>query len=375
MSRGKKIFLSIIAFFVLLVSIAYLSGNGYLIRGIYATYLRGKARPDIDDQSLFDTRKINTGDLVFHYPKKVNPLSTDQLNALSQSQSEAYLVIKNDTLIKEWYTTGADTTHWNSFSMAKSVTSLLVGCAIQEGKIPSVESPVSNFIQTECLHATIKNLLQMSGGIPFGESYNSPFGYMAKAYYGKNLEKITLPYCEDKKPGTLWSYEGGNTVLLGLALEKATHQNLSSYFEEKIWKKIGAESACYWNIDHPGGIEKPYTGIYATPIDFAKLGSMVLHHGKFNNQNIIDSSYLAACFEPCLIPNEKGTACNWYGLQFWMGTWENHPIKLFRGMRGQYIIVVPELNLVVVRIGHEQSKGRTNELPEDVFDLLNLATH
>ena len=314
MSRGKKILVYSIGVLALIIGAIYLSGNGYLLRGIYATYLRGKARPDIDDQHLFDTRKINTSEHVFHYPKNLSTLQSDQISLLNQYQSEAFLVIKNDTLIKEWFQPGADTTHWNSFSMAKSVTSLLVGCAIQEGKISSLETPVSTYVASSCVQATIKNLLQMSGGIPFGESYNSPFGYMAKAYYGKNLEEITLPYCQDKNPGTRWSYEGGNTVLLGLALEKATNQNLSNYFEEKIWKKIGAESACYWNIDHPGGIEKPYTGIYATPVDFAKMGSMVLHHGKFNNQEIIDSSYLAACFEPCLIPDEKGNTCTWYGL-------------------------------------------------------------
>lgn len=375
MSKGKKVFLYILSALILLLAGLYLTGNGYLIRGIYATYLRGKARPDIDDQSLFDTRKVKTSSSVFHYPEKQKALTSSDIDFLNQYKSEAFLVIKNDTLIKSWYMPGADTTHWNSFSMAKSVTSLLIGCAIQDGYIPSIEAPAAHWLNTTCISASIKHLLQMSGGIPFGESYNSPFGYMAKAYYGKNLEEITRTYCEDKKPGTVWSYEGGNTVLLGMLLTSATHQNLSNYMEEKIWKKLGAESACYWNIDHPGGIEKPYTGIYATPIDFAKLGSMVLHHGKFNNQAIIDSAYLEACFTPCLIPDEKGNTCTWYGLQFWMGTWENHPVKLFRGMRGQYIIVVPDLQLVVVRIGHEQSKGRTQELPDDVFDLLKIAAN
>lgn len=375
MSKGKKVFLYILSALLLLVAGLYLTGNGYLARGIYATYLRGKARPDINDQSLFDTRKINTGNNVFHYPQKQTAIASSDIDFLNQYKSEAFLVIKNDTLIKSWFQPGADTTHWNSFSMAKSVTSLLVGCAIQDGYIPSVESPAAPLLNMPCISASIKHLLQMSGGIPFGESYNSPFGYMAKAYYGKNLETLTRTYCEDKKPGTVWSYEGGNTVLLGMLLNAASHRNLSNYMEEKIWKKIGAESACYWNIDHPDGIEKPYTGIYATPIDFAKLGSMVLHHGKFNNQAIIDSAYLEACFTPCLIPDEKGNACSWYGLQFWMGIWENHPIKLFRGMRGQYIIVVPDLQLVVVRIGHEQSKGRTAELPDDVFELLKIASN
>jgi len=371
MKKALKIVLIVFGSIAILIGILFVTGNGYLPRGVYCTYLHGKSKPDIDDQSLFNTRKINPGSAI-NLPSNLNNPSAENIQFLNSTESEAFLVFKNDTLVSEWYNTGADTTHWNSFSMAKSAISLLIGCAIQEGKISSLQDPISKYISWSGNDVTLEQLLHMSSGIPFGESYNSPFGYMAKAYYGKDLKGITAPYKVEQTPGTYWSYEGGNTVLLGMVLEAATQKKISNYFEEKIWSKIGASSQAYWNLDVENGFEKPFTGIYATAKDFGMLGQCILHHGKVNGEAIIDSAFLAESFEPWTIQDGNNSICDWYGLHWWMGEVDGVKFKSARGMRGQYIVVIPEKNKVIVRIGHQQSKERVNHMPVDLLTYIRM---
>lgn len=372
MKKALKIVLIVFGSIGLLVAILYLTGNGYLARGVYCTYLHGKSKPDIDDQSFFDTRKINPGEAI-NLPAQLNVLSNENVAFLNSTESEAFLVFKNDTLVSEWYGhLGADTTHWNSFSMAKSVISLLIGCAIEDGKIASLQDPISKYIPWSGADVTLEQLLHMSSGIPFGESYSSPFGYMAKAYYHSDLKAITAPFKVEQTPGSYWSYEGGNTVLLGMALEAATQKKISNYFEEKIWKKIGAASPAHWNLDTQNGFEKPFTGIYATAKDFGMLGQCILNYGKVNGQAVIDSTFLVESFEPWVIQDGKNSVCDWYGLHWWMGEVDSVKFKSARGMRGQYIVIIPEKNMVIVRIGHQQSKERIGHMPVDLFTYIRM---
>jgi CubicO group peptidase (beta-lactamase class C family) len=372
MKKALKIVLITFGSIAILIGLLYATGNGYLPRGIYCTYLHGKSKPDIDDLALFHTRKINTG-VAINLPAKLNVLSNENIAFLNSTESEAYLVFKNDTLVSEWYgNPEADSTHWNSFSMSKSAISLLIGCALQDGKISSLQDPISKYIPWGGNDVTLEQLLHMSSGIPFGESYNSPFGYMAKAYYGSDLKSITAPFQVEQTPGTYWSYEGGNTVLLGMVLEAATQKKISNYFEEKIWSKIGASSPAYWNLDKENGFEKPFTGIYATAKDFGMLGQCVLHHGKVNGEVVIDSTFLAQSFGPWAIQDGNNSICDWYGLHWWMGEVDGVKFKSARGMRGQYIVMIPEKNMVIVRIGHQQSKERVNHMPVDLFTYIRM---
>jgi CubicO group peptidase (beta-lactamase class C family) len=372
MKKALKIVLITFGSIAILIGLLYATGNGYLPRGIYCTYLHNKSKPDIDDLALFHTRKINTG-VAINLPAKLNVLSNENIAFLNSTESEAYLVFKNDTLVSEWYgNPEADSTHWNSFSMSKSAISLLIGCALQDGKISSLQNPISKYIPWGGNDVTLEQLLHMSSGIPFGESYNSPFGYMAKAYYGSDLKSITAPFQVEQTPGTYWSYEGGNTVLLGMVLEAATQKKISNYFEEKIWSKIGASSPAYWNLDKENGFEKPFTGIYATAKDFGMLGQCILHHGKVNGEVVIDSTFLAQSFGPWAIQDGNNSICDWYGLHWWMGEVDGVKFKSARGMRGQYIVMIPEKNMVIVRIGHQQSKERVNHMPVDLFTYIRM---
>jgi len=380
MQLVKRIIIGVFVLLGIAVLTVYATGNAYLIQGIRKTYLVGEKSPDIDDMTLFDVRKIAHGEPRF--PIKYSAIQSvafpEQYAAWNDSLgTTAYLVYWRDSLFFERYWEGDSATVTNSFSMAKSVTALLIGCALDEGLIQSVDQPVSDFLPEYAtgLNAslTIRHLLTMTSGIPFGESYSSPFGYMARAYFGDDLKKETAAYSVERDPNTLWVYEGGNTVLLGLILQKATGKSPSAYLEEKLWKRLGTEQDAHWNLDHADGIEKTFSGLYATARDFSKIGSLVMHGGVLDGDTLLSSEFIGQALAPVMVPDYKGDVCDWYGWQWWLGNYEGKSMYMCRGMRGQCVICIPELELMVVRIGHKQSKERIRHIPSDLYTYIDIA--
>jgi CubicO group peptidase (beta-lactamase class C family) len=261
--------------------------------------------------------------------------------------------------------------------MAKSFTSMLIGAAIDDGFIRNVDQPVSDFLPEYAngmnAELSIRHLLQMTSGIPFGESYSSPFGYMAEAYFGHDLKPLTMAFNVEKEPGALWAYEGGNTVLLGLILQKATGKSPSAYFEEKFWSKLGTSHDAFWNLDYEDGIEKTFSGFYATARDFSRVGSLFMHEGVWNGDTLLSPQFIRNCITPIQVADDKGELCSWYGWQWWLGNYHGHEMYMCRGLRGQYIVCIPDNEVMVVRIGHKQSKQRVNHLPEDLYTYVDIA--
>jgi hypothetical protein len=371
----KRIIIGILLLLLLAVLALYATGNAHLIQGIRKTYLVGEKTPDIDDMPLFDVRKIAHGEaeLPIKYSSKASVEFPQRYAAWNDSMgTTGYLVFWRDSLFFEHYWEGDSATVTNSFSMAKSVTALLIGCALDEGLIKSVDQTVSDFLPeySTGLNAslTIRHLLTMTSGIPFGESYSSPFGYMARAYFGNDLKGETMAYKVERTPNALWSYEGGNTVLLGLIIERATGKSPSAYLEEKLWKKLGSEQDAYWNLDRAGGIEKTFSGLYATARDFAKIGALIMHHGTHHGDTLISPEFVSQALTPVMVLDDKGEVCDWYGWQWWLGNHKGKSLFMCRGMRGQYVICIP-----VVRIGHLQSKERIRHIPADLYTYIDIA--
>jgi CubicO group peptidase (beta-lactamase class C family) len=381
MEMLKKLFLGLVGLITIAAIALLITGNVHVLYGISKTYLIGKSKPDIDDMSYFDVSAINNGQPIptlIHSKYNLCPMTADEVAYADSLQTTSFLVYKNDSLIFEHYWDHNDVhTLTNSFSMAKSFLALLICKAIERGEIESLDQKVGAFLPEfqSGLNGelTVKHLLSMASGIPFGESYNSPFGYMARAYYGKDLEEETKKYRVEIEPGTLWSYEGGNSVLLGMILKKATGKTPSEYFSDHFWKKIGAEDKAYWNLDHEGGLEKTFSGVYATPRDFAKIGQLMLHDGVVNGDTLLRDSLLKSCITPVMIPDTANEKAFWYGLHWWLGSYKQHPFYSCRGMRGQYIVIVPDLQLVLVRTGHNQCKERVQHMPPDMFRYIEMA--
>src|SRR5205823_14886354 len=176
-------------------------------------------------------------------------------------------------------------------SMAKSITGLLIGAALKEGKIKSLQEPVGNYLYefTSGDKAKVKiiDLLTMSSGSNWDESYGNPLSVTTELYYGHDAYKTATGVAIVQPPGTLHRYKSGDTQLLGLVLEKATGKSMSAYAAEKLWQPMGAEHAALWSTDHIGGTEKAYCCFNSNARDFARLGQLMLDSGRWQGNEII----------------------------------------------------------------------------------------
>jgi CubicO group peptidase (beta-lactamase class C family) len=284
-------------------------------------------------------------------------------------------MIKNDSVITEKYWDGySDSSLSGSFSMAKSITSLMIGAAIKEGKIGSVNDAVGKYLpefaEGDKSKIKIADLLTMSSGTDWNESYIDPFSVTTEAYYGSNLYKTATGVKAIHPPGTLHYYKSGDTQLLGLILEKATGRSLSEYASEKLWQPLGAEHPALWSTDHEKGNEKAYCCFNSNTRDFARIGKLMLDSGKCNGVAVIDSAYYVNSIKPCGIKDTKGNPCDYYGYQWWIDP-EHPEIFYARGILGQYIIMIPSKKIIIVRLGKLTSPIRTHTVPKEVRYLIN----
>ena len=370
----KGLFLVIIAILLVFSGYAFISGKTYLFKAIYYNFA------GIDDYKIFsNTAVANSQPEAWPIAISYNKISTpDTLGRLLNSlQTIALVVIKNDSLLYESYWDGySDSSMSNSFSVAKSITSLLIGIAIKEGKIKSVDEAVGNYLPEfkEGLAAklTIRHLLTMSSGSNWDESYANPLSVTTEAYYGSDLYKTATGVKIVKEPGSAHSYKSGDTELLGLILEKATGKSLSDYVSEELWKPLGAAHPALWSTDHANGNEKAYCCFNTNARDFARIGQLMLDSGKWNGRAVIDPDYYQQSISACNIPDETGKPCNYYGYQWWLRP-AYEGVFYARGILGQYIIVIPSRKIVVVRLGKKRSENRINGAPAEVDALINWA--
>ncbi len=381
MSRWRKIALRII----LVLNVQYLlvsvTGNLHVYDTLLDTIFKGRLGPSIYDEGNYPSRTIDIGNYA---PWKKSPSynQREYSKALRQqiesTQPVSFVVAHRGELVHEEYWEGfSDTIPTNSWSMAKSYISMLVGVAIKEGKIKSVNDKVSDYLPSysEGLDAdlTIKHLLTMTSGIDFGENYLNPFSFMAKALYGNEIRDLTLSYHVSYPPGTKWHYQGGNNILLGLILLEATGRTPSDYFSHKIWHPIEAKEPAEWSLDTKGGYEKGYCCFFSNAKDFARLGQLMLQQGNWKGEQILDTAYISNSVIPINVPDHQGQNTDQYGYAWWLTEHNGFEIFYARGINGQYTIIIPEKELVVVRLGHKRIKEKGAKHPKDVYFYIDAA--
>jgi CubicO group peptidase (beta-lactamase class C family) len=374
--RYMKKFLRRFLYLLLLLIIvfsgyAFISGKTWLFKEVAYNFA------DIDDYKIFSNNTVAVGQpqpwaLARNFNKPVLP---DTLkNLLQQIQSIGVTVIKNDSLLFEKYWDGySDTSRSGSFSMAKSITSLLTGIALKEGKIKSIEERVGNYLpefrEGEKAKLRIVDLLTMSSGSNWDESYSNPFSVTAALYYSNDIYKVATGVQITRQPGTYHAYKSGDTQLLGLVLEKATGKSLSAYASEKLWQPMGAEHPALWSTDKEGGNEKAYCCFNSNARDFARIGQLMLDSGRWKGNEMITPGYYRKSIAPCMIPDDAGKPCDYYGFQWWLVPYEPG-VFYARGILGQYIIVLPAQHIVIVRLGKHRSPKRIGTVPEEVDALI-----
>lgn len=372
----------IILFFYLLVAIAVylLLPSGFYLRQAFI-----HLKPKITQCTIFNNRVVRADDpepwdFADDVEDKVIP---DKFKAdFDKYKTVAFLVVQHKKIIFEQYWGNfSPLSYTNSFSMTKSLVSLLVGCAIRDGYIKSVDEPVSDFLPewTSCDGnvLTIKDLLTMSAGVDWDEAYNSPFSKTTKGYYGNDLWGLTETEKLIEKPGIKFNYQSGATQILGFLLQKATKKTLSEYASERIWTPIHAEEDALWSLDRKDGMEKAFCCFNSNARDFARLGQLVLNQGSWEGDQLIDSSYIQSATAPATWltytpknPNGRNSPepCGFYGYQFWILNYKGVKVTYFRGLLGQYIFVIPQMDAVIVRLGKKEDKDQ-NYLQNYTLDI------
>ncbi len=338
-----------------------ISGKKWVYKAIAITYLKGYSSSYISDYIYFPANIINAGNhqewlVGKNYNLAKLPAFIDSLNSVLETT--AFVVIQNDSVIfeKYWHEYSADSMS-NSYSVAKSWVSTLIGVAIKEQKIKDVNETVCLFLPEFCTgensRVTIKHLLTMSSGLNWKESYYNPLGKTSEAYYGNNIKKLMLSLKNVEPPGETFKYQSACTQILTFILEKATGKTISDYASEKLWRPMGAKHPALWSIDKENGDEKGFCCINSNARDFARLGRLYLNFGSWNGKQILDSTYIKEATSYSNLVDENKNKNTKYGYHFWIAKHKNMHVFYSRGLWGQYVICIPEKNAIIVRLGRK----------------------
>jgi CubicO group peptidase (beta-lactamase class C family) len=267
---------------------------------------------------------------------------------LSRRKVTGLLVAKGDTILAERYQYARNDRHrLTSFSMAKTITALLVGIAVHEGAIRSLDDAAETYAPalrgTEYGRTSIKALLHMASGVAFDENYGSPSSdiyRLALTAIGQGSVPALRQFdTRSAKAGERFSYSSAETLVLGLVLTGATRRSVSEYASEKLWKPLGAEADASWLVD-PQGQEITFAYFNAVLRDYARLGLMLAHDGLWNGKQVVPRQWVQDA-------TARGVSSG-YGYQVWLLATKRPTFQL-KGLRGQFVFVDPASKTVLVQ--------------------------
>jgi CubicO group peptidase (beta-lactamase class C family) len=287
---------------------------------------------------------------------------------LSRNRTTGLLVMKGDTILLERYQYDRKPEHrMASYSMAKTIVSMLFGIALSEGKIKSLDERAEVYVSalkgSPYGETPLRHLLSMSSGVRFKENYsgNDDVSVLGRLSLGQQSEggaATVAPFrSRDRDPGALFSYSSAETQVLGLVLRAATSKTLADYASEKIWQPMGAEADASWLIDK-GGYEAAFAFFNATLRDYARLGLLLANDGMLNGRQIIPAQWVREATTPPAPQFRPGQAHSYfgYGYQTWILPGDGRRFQL-RGLRGQIVCVDPQTKVVVVHTAARETQN------------------
>ncbi|MCG2594405.1 beta-lactamase family protein [Ramlibacter sp. XY19] len=296
-------------------------------------------------------------------PPLALPVDVDAF--MAGQRSAAVLVVHDGKLRLERYGLGFDASgRWTSFSVAKSVTSMLVGAALKDGYIRSMDDKLTDYIPEMKGSAyevvTVRQLLTMTSGVRWIENYSDPTSDVARFNNHKPEDGVDalVSYLRQlpraAPPGTRWNYSTGETNLVGILVAQATKKPLATYLSEKIWVPAGMEQQATWILSRTG---KEISGccLQATPRDYARFGQFVLDGAKVNGQSIVPDGWLTEATTSRVSIDQPGRG---YGYQWW--TWDDGTFRAI-GIFGQGIFLDPKRRLVIVTNANWAGGARDSE--------------
>lgn len=286
---------------------------------------------------------------------------------LAKTSTTAFLVVRDGVITYEWYGKSVNAlSKLPSYSMAKTLTSIMIGQLIAKGKIKESDTFVQYFPEFKTGgnfdRVTIQSLLDMQSGVGVSDNYpTGPSGWgvaIAQMYATTDLNFFME---HNRKmnwdPGTRSEYRSVDTQMLGFIIKKVTGMSVSDYFSQHVWQPIGAEQSAFWNVDHVGGLEKTFCCFNATARDWARIGALVLNNGagKVGNANLINAAWMNR-----LTTSATTLDHGWgYGAQMW------HPYdgsSMLLGLHGQFIFIQPSTHTVIVKLSDEPTDDGNNEV-------------
>jgi len=384
----KRFFITLFVLIIFIVIGLYLTGNQYLLKAVRLTYLKGEITANIDDYVDFDTRMVEAGEIqTWRYSDDFNkvPLTNILEKELTQLKTAGFLVVKNGEIITEkYFGEYNEKSLTNSFSVAKTFTTMLLGKAIEDGFIENINQSIVDYLpeyKNDSLAklCTIGDLSAMTAGFDWDENYYLPLNVTTKAYYGDNINQQMFRYCFNSISGKKYEYKSGSTQLLGIIISRATGKKLSDYLSEKFWKPLGMEVSAPWSLDQENGMEKAHCCVSARLRDFAKMGQLLLQNGKWKNVQLLDSAFVNLMTTPNTINGKVSNPSYGYGI--WTDYKHNPKMYSMVGHLGQKVICIPSENIVIVRTGNlsikEHTKGNipgleTYTMVEEVLKMLDL---
>ena len=336
--------------------------------------LAGTMPPDLEvatfahSETLYPSNRVLRKGPVRSLPSDSNQLQNvrfesggnkyDLFDYLADNRIAGLLVLKNGKLALEDYELGTTpATRWASFSMAKSVSSTLVGAALQQHLISSLDVPISRYLPAlkggGYDGVSIRNLLQMSSGIRWNESYTDPesdvskLGLLLLSHKPGVIVNYMRALPKAAAPGSIWNYSTGETYLLGPVIEGVTHKPLAAYLSEVLWSRLGMEQDATWWLESAGGVGLAGSGISATLRDYGRFGLFVQQDGIIDGQRLVPGGWFR---ETGSAHNIGGKSVD-YGYLWWpMPTGDPIHQGAFeaRGIFGQHIYINPKEKLVIV---------------------------
>jgi len=295
---------------------------------------------------------------------------------LKQTDTNAFLVIRNGVMTYEWYKDGVtQSTQLPSYSVAKTMTSIMIGQLINQGKIKESDKFVDYFPNLKAGSSfdlvTIQQLLDMQAGVGVSDNYPSgPTGWgvaIAQMYattdldwFLKNNRKMSF------EPGSKSEYMSVDTQMLGMIIKKVTGKRVSDYFSKNVWQAVGAKYPATWNVDRIGGTEKTFCCFNASAIDYGRVGMLFLNGGYAGPTKVIDNNWLKRLTTPVTTLDR-----NWgYGAQVW------HPYpntSLALGLHGQFIFINPATRTVIVKLSDNPTDSdHESDTTNALFEISNL---
>ncbi|MFM1990722.1 MAG: hypothetical protein RJA99_3679 [Pseudomonadota bacterium] len=373
---------ALVALLALAAVAIHASGHGYFWRALSATYLQGHATAHIDDADTFAQRVVAAGTPA-PWPRDArynrDPLDPATLTHLRAHGTAAFVVAQDGALLHESYFAPYDAdSRTNSFSVAKTITTMLVGLAVQQGAISGFDAPLLERLPEYADDprgrvATVAQLSAMKAGHDWSEHYYLPLNVTTELYFGGDAAGLVLRRGFERDPGSAFEYSSGSTQLLGVFLQRALAArepglSVSAHLSRSLWQPLGMSRDAIWTLDREGGIERTYCCVFATARDFARLGQLLLQDGEWDGRPLLDRAFVERMRTPDLVP--------FYGHSLWMDPKHAHPFWLMQGHQGQYVIGVPSKRLVIVRTGRFRDRGARGPngvLPAEVYRYVDQA--